>query len=130
MRSRRVVLLTPPKRPHPSRLLSCQHHALVNPLAATLMDSSASVANKRLTGELTPLDATLTQKMGVGWLRLTRIPNKVYLLSKHRDDRPGPNLATFSSPILTSLHPCVLTSSFYFQLSHQIRNNHLPENHR
>ena len=38
----------------------------VTPLAATLMDLPASVANKRLTGNLSPLDATLTKKTGVG----------------------------------------------------------------
>jgi len=38
----------------------------VSPLAATLMDSPVTVANKRLTEELTPLDATLTKNTGVG----------------------------------------------------------------
>src|SRR6266849_9480948 len=124
MRPCHVVLLTPPKSTHPSRLLSRLGRALVSPLAGTLMDLPASVANKRLTGELTSLDATLTQK--VGGLSLTRIPNNVCLLSKHRDDRPVPT--TFSSPIITSLLRYLITS--HVQLPHQIRNNHLPENHR
>ncbi len=38
------------------------HHP--SPLAATLMDLPASVANKRLTKELNPLDATLTKNRG------------------------------------------------------------------
>jgi hypothetical protein len=40
-----------------------QHPAAipVSPLAATLMDLPASVANKRLTAKLNPLDATLTE---------------------------------------------------------------------
>jgi len=38
----------------------------VTPLAATLRDLPASVANKRLTETLTPLDATLTKNTGVG----------------------------------------------------------------
>jgi len=37
----------------------------LTPLAATLMDLPASVANKRLTTWLTPLDATLTENRGV-----------------------------------------------------------------
>jgi hypothetical protein len=38
----------------------------VSPLAATLTDLPASVANKRLTENLTPLDATLTKNRGRG----------------------------------------------------------------
>src|SRR6266481_4685783 len=34
------------------------------PLAATLMEFPVSVANKRLTADLTPLDATLTKNRG------------------------------------------------------------------
>jgi hypothetical protein len=36
----------------------------LSPLAATLMDLLASVANKRLTVWLSPLDATLTKNRG------------------------------------------------------------------
>src|SRR5260370_12656488 len=46
------------------KLISRQPFACVSPLAATLMDSPASVANKRLTARLTPLDATLTKSRG------------------------------------------------------------------
>src|SRR5882724_4514974 len=66
MPARQVVLLTPPKSWHPIQLLSRQHFIPVSPLAATLMDSPASVANKRLTAELNPLDATLTKNRGEG----------------------------------------------------------------
>jgi len=66
MRARQVVLLTPPKSSHPRPLLSRQHFLPVSPLAATLMDLPASVANKRLTAELSPLAATLTKNRGVG----------------------------------------------------------------
>jgi len=38
----------------------------LSPLAATLVDLPASVANKRLTARLNPLDATLTKNTGVG----------------------------------------------------------------
>jgi hypothetical protein len=56
------VLLTS----HLRALLSRQQSAPVSPLAATLMDLPASVANKRLTAGLTPLDATLTKNTGEG----------------------------------------------------------------
>jgi len=46
-------LSTPPKTPY------------VTPLSATLTNSSASVASKRLTPKLTPLDATLTKNTGL-----------------------------------------------------------------
>jgi len=62
--ARQAVLLTPPRFSHPSRLPSRQHLACVNPLAATLMHLPASVANKRLTEWLSPLDATLTKNTG------------------------------------------------------------------
>jgi hypothetical protein len=54
------------KIPRARPLLSRQHPASVNPLSATLMKPPASVANKRLTEKLTPLDATLTKNRGVG----------------------------------------------------------------
>jgi hypothetical protein len=38
----------------------------LSPLAATLIDLPASVANKRLTVSLNPLDATLTKNAGRG----------------------------------------------------------------
>src|SRR6266850_310985 len=66
MRARQIVLLAPPKSPHLTQLLSCQHLAPVSPLAATLMESPASVANKRLTARLSPLAATLTKNRGEG----------------------------------------------------------------
>src|SRR5713226_7195393 len=62
--ARQAVLLTPPRFSHPSRLPSRQHLACVNPLAATLMHLPASVANKRITEWLSPLDATLTKNTG------------------------------------------------------------------
>ena len=66
MVARLAVTLTPPKTFHPSQLNSSQQSALVSPLAATLMDLPASVANKRLTAWLNPLDATFTKFRGVG----------------------------------------------------------------
>src|SRR6202158_3799366 len=64
MVARLAVPLTPPKSFHPSQLTSSQQSALVSPLAATLMDLPASVANKRLTVGLSSLDATLTKNRG------------------------------------------------------------------
>src|SRR5712692_7773055 len=76
MRPRHAVLLTPSnlcafarflreESSHPTQLLSRRHSVRVSPLAATLMDLPASVANKRLTVGLSPLDATLTKNRGV-----------------------------------------------------------------
>jgi len=66
MRARQVVLLTPAKLSGQLQLLSRQHFVPVSSLAATLMESPASVANKRLTARLNPLPATLTKNRGVG----------------------------------------------------------------
>ena len=71
MVARLAVTLTPPKSFHPSQSTSSQQPALVSPLAATLMDLPANVANKRLTVGLSYLDATLTKNRGVGLLWLT-----------------------------------------------------------
>jgi len=68
MRSRRVVLLTPSVLFHPRQLPFCQQPPSVNSLAATLTVHLASAANKRLTENLSPVDATLTKKRGVGVL--------------------------------------------------------------
>src|SRR6266851_2551006 len=65
MGARQAVLLTPSNSIHQSRLLSRQHFAPISPLDATLMDLPASVANKRVTSWLSPLDATLTKNRGV-----------------------------------------------------------------
>src|SRR6266849_6284300 len=51
---------------HPNPLLSRRHFAPISPLDATLMDLAASVANKRLTAWINPLDATLTKNPGGG----------------------------------------------------------------
>src|SRR5580693_1930416 len=64
MLARQVVLLTPPTSFHPAQLLSRQQSVLVSPLAATLMNLPASVAKKRLTPNVTRLDATLTKNRG------------------------------------------------------------------
>src|SRR5882672_1743039 len=74
MRARQVVLLTPPKSSHPRPLLSRQHFVPVSPLAATLMDSPASVASKRLTVGLSPLAATLTKTGAEGGVIVNQNP--------------------------------------------------------
>src|SRR6266403_3954250 len=71
MATRQVVLLTPPKSSHLRPLLSRQHNAPISPLAATLMNLPANVANKELAGSLSPLAATLTRNRGWGVLWLT-----------------------------------------------------------
>src|SRR6266446_9404868 len=72
MRARQVVLLASPKSSHPRPLLFRQHFIPLSPLAATLMDLPASVADNRLTARLSPLAATLTKNRGVGVLLLTK----------------------------------------------------------
>jgi hypothetical protein len=59
-----VVLLTSAKSSHPSQLPSRQYLRPITPLDATHRDSLASVASKRLTSNLTPLNATLTKNTG------------------------------------------------------------------
>src|SRR6266850_8253115 len=85
MIARQVVLLVPSKSSAPTQLLFRQHFVRVSPLAATLMDLPASVANKRLTVELTPLDATLTKNRGEGAPRGTpsSASVKIAVLSFH-----------------------------------------------
>src|SRR6266446_2292273 len=58
MASRRAVILTPSRSSHPIRLLSRQQNAPISPLAATLMDLFAGVANKGFTRSLSLLAAT------------------------------------------------------------------------
>jgi hypothetical protein len=60
------AIQSPSKACRPRPLPSRQHRAPLSPLPATLMDHPASVANKRLTENLTPLDATLTKNRGRG----------------------------------------------------------------
>ena len=62
MFARQVVLLTPSESSRPKQLLSRQQYVPLSPLAATLMNSPVSVANKRLKLGLSSLDATLTKK--------------------------------------------------------------------
>ena len=108
MRARPVVLLTPPRSPHPRPLPSRQHFIPVSPLAATLMDSPASVANKRLTARLNPLDATLTKNRGVG------VPPCASDKDVHPESANGERAEGFFSD-LTLLHssaPRVFHNSF------------------
>jgi hypothetical protein len=55
-------------------MLSRQQFILLSPLAATLMEFLVCVANKRLTAQLNPLDATLTKKTGVGAQLIKAMP--------------------------------------------------------
>src|SRR5882672_2775444 len=76
MLARQVVLLTSSESSDPTQLLSRQQSTPGSPLAATLMSLPPSVANKRLTAWLSPLDSTLTKNRGAGVLWLTRHPTK------------------------------------------------------
>src|SRR6266478_5108699 len=84
MCARQLVLLTPPRSSHPRPLLFRQQSASISPLAATLMDRPASVANKGLTRSLNPLAATLTKNRGVGGVMVNQLsPVKIAVLSFH-----------------------------------------------
>jgi hypothetical protein len=58
------AIQTPSNACHPRPLPSRQHRSPLSPLSAPLTDHRTSVANKRLTENLTPLDATLTKNRG------------------------------------------------------------------
>src|SRR5260370_30390648 len=77
MASRRAVILTPSRSSHPIRLLSRQQNAPISPLAATLMDLFAGVANKGFTRSLSLLAATLTltKNRGEGGCYGQRVPS-------------------------------------------------------
>src|SRR5882724_3482501 len=110
MRARQAVLPTPSESSVPTQLLSRQHFVRVSPLAATLMDLPASVANKRLTAELSPLDATLTKNTGGGGvLLLTRNLQKEFYPEEHADEGPllesGGDHLLLLSPIFVALRP-------------------------
>src|SRR6266436_44244 len=96
MCARQIVLLAPSESSHPNQLLSRQHFIPVSPLAATLMDSPASVENKRLTASLNPLAATLTKNRGGPSLAH---PTRMRILSpptaeEPRDSSPASLLCT------------------------------------
>src|SRR5713226_65019 len=87
----------------------------LSPLAATLMDPPASVANKRLTAWLTPLDATLTKNRGYH-----PSSQKPYLSSSAPSSVPY--LLTSLPPyLLTSLPPYFITSRNGYALSAAMR---------
>jgi hypothetical protein len=65
-RPRQPVLLTPSIPSQPTQLPSRQQSAPLTPLAAALTNLPPSIANKRLTQSLNPLDSTLTRNRGAG----------------------------------------------------------------
>ena len=86
MRPRPAVLPTPTSSSHLSPLLSRQQLPPLTPLAATLMDCPASVANKRLTTGLSPLDATLTENRGEGGVIVNQHPPELDVWTFRRSD--------------------------------------------
>ncbi len=73
MLARHAVPLTAPEaEPRLHRLE--QFWCNVSPLAATLIVPPVSVANKRLTAWLNPLDATLTKNRGRGAVMVNQLP--------------------------------------------------------
>ncbi len=103
-----LVFLTPPKSSHPTQLPSRQQDAPITPLAATLMNLPASVENKRLTVELSPLAATLTKTRGCGPLPC--------------DDSTFNPSSSFSSPHLSfhALTNCPFRKPFVLTFMHRM----------
>jgi hypothetical protein len=99
MPSPRAVLLTPSKPSALSQLPFCQQPAFVNRPDATLTDHLASAANKRLTENLSPVDAILTKNHGV--CSRTSQPSNLPTFKPSNDPRPNP----FPFTSLAAPHP-------------------------
>ena len=84
-------------------------------LDATFMNVPVSVANKRLTGWLNPLDATLTKNRGWGAVRL-RAKCSAQRLRKFRQ------LLSFQ-PIVNSFAPTKITNLFFSVISKLFAKN-------
>src|SRR6266446_174033 len=115
MRARQVVLLASPKSSHPRPLLFRQHFIPLSPLAATLMDLPASVADNRLTARLSPLAATFTRNRGVGVLLLTKNPAQNLSPARSRASRGADSAkglpSTLQQETSAPLCPLLLQSS-------------------
>jgi|SRR5580704_4901174 hypothetical protein len=83
--------------PHPRPFLCRQHYAPISSLAATRTNPPASVADKRLTPILTPLDATLTKNRGG-----RGIPNSPIQLSNVDCQPPHPQSPSLPRYLITS----------------------------
>src|SRR5260370_38861582 len=99
MSPRHTVLLIPSNSSYLPPSLSRRQPAPLTPLDATLMHFPASVANKRLTAELTPLTATLTKNEGRGGA----FPPNTAL--RHGEEKPDIRRADRSRPIRYFLSP-------------------------
>jgi hypothetical protein len=109
MPSPSAVLPTPSKSSALTQLPSCPQSASINPLDATLADSLATAANKRLTPTASLVDATLTKNRGgaASFARSERLGVGA-LLTFQRLNIPTCNDPRSNSFILTSLaapHP-------------------------
>jgi hypothetical protein len=103
--SRNTRRAFPPRTAYPVRIRAVSDHReskgfFPTPLAATLIDLSVSVANKRFTQNLTPLDATLTKNLGEGsqFCFSTFQPSNVQTCN---DPRPN----SFPHTFLANPHP-------------------------
>jgi hypothetical protein len=120
MPSRYAVLLPRPVSVYFTQLPSCQQSASINLLDATLADSLASAANKRLTPNVSPVDATLTKKRGIAE-PLTLQRSNVQMRYLHPGCRCGTcnDLRPNSFPITFLATPHQLTP----YLSHSYKNH-------
>src|SRR5580704_5501211 len=110
MGARQIVLPTPSKPSHPRPLLSCQRSVPITPLAATLMILPASVTNKRLTPNLTPLESTLTKNRRVG--AVFQSSNGFLRGSQPQTCKPFNLPTAFSSPDVQTLRLATLRRFF------------------
>jgi len=122
MLARQMVLLTSSASFHPTQLLSRQQPTPVSPLAATLMDFPASVANKRLTAELSPLDATLTKNRGAGGVSVNQLPPVPAFRRSNIPTRLQPSF------VLNRLHTLSFSVSCNSFTCHSYENNRVCAN--
>src|SRR5258708_439038 len=114
MSSRHTVLLIPSNSSYLPPSLSRRQPAPLTPLDATLMHFPASVANKRLTAELTPLTATLTKNEGGPFPRTPHFAKGKRNQTFARSIAPGPSAISYPQSLFhASLHPYLITSILF-----------------
>ena len=121
MASRRAVILTSSRFSHPTQLLSRQQSAPVSPLTATLMNLSASIANKELTENLSLLDSTLTKNRGEGGVMVNQlhpVSQRSIALTKRPLFSVASTLFHFSYPVSPVFATLTKTTGVYSNNSH------------
>src|SRR5882724_12411060 len=126
-----VVLLASPESFHPTQLLSRQHFVRVSPLAATLMDFPASVANKRLTARLSPLDSALTKNRGWGNVMVNQRPLSSNIPTRNsHSETQGPHTTIILALSFHSFTNCPFSIPFVLTFMHRMGGVPLPTSQR